>query len=322
MPIDGKIINRILRKAGVSDLLTALVQRLNNDDLQSLLMQVAAERTAKLTLADVRRQFAGSRFLCPSVADPRDLLEFDRLAFATLDDDVEAVELSPLAPQGVCSQLATVDQNNVLTTIRNNEVTADSTNVMSLICADRRAELLGKNPRDKQQVHMACSGRMVRTQFIDKPGFFGHFKIFAQCSAGSDIGNWGFESSALLKQLHFYLRLLENLSEINLTLNDIEVRMTVLAENRRQIITQEILPPLKAHYPQIKFLLDDQRQSGRGYYLDCCFQINGLAPDGSYQFLVDGGFTDWTQKLLNNRKERLLISGLGSERLVLSCRDV
>jgi|GEM_PF-4488011 len=35
-------------------------------------------------------------------------------------------------------------------------------------------------------------------------------------------------------------------------------------------------------------------------------------------FLVDGGFTDWTQKLLSNRKERLLISGLGSERL-LTC---
>ena len=33
-------------------------------------------------------------------------------------------------------------------------------------------------------------------------------------------------------------------------------------------------------------------------------------------FLVDGGFTDWTQQLLSNRKERLLISGMGSERFV------
>jgi len=31
---------------------------------------------------------------------------------------------------------------------------------------------------------------------------------------------------------------------------------------------------------------------------------------------VDGGFTDWTQQLLSNRKERLLISGMGSERFV------
>ncbi len=32
--------------------------------------------------------------------------------------------------------------------------------------------------------------------------------------------------------------------------------------------------------------------------------------------LVDGGFTDWTAKLLSNKKERFLISGLGSERLI------
>jgi hypothetical protein len=30
--------------------------------------------------------------------------------------------------------------------------------------------------------------------------------------------------------------------------------------------------------------------------------------------LVDGGFTTWTQQPLSNRKERLLISGLGIER--------
>jgi hypothetical protein len=31
--------------------------------------------------------------------------------------------------------------------------------------------------------------------------------------------------------------------------------------------------------------------------------------------LVDGGFTNWTQQLLSNQKERLLISGIGTERL-------
>jgi hypothetical protein len=30
--------------------------------------------------------------------------------------------------------------------------------------------------------------------------------------------------------------------------------------------------------------------------------------------VADGGFTDWTARLMgNNRKERLLISGIGSE---------
>jgi hypothetical protein len=37
---------------------------------------------------------------------------------------------------------------------------------------------------------------------------------------------------------------------------------------------------------------------------------------GTDYFIVDSGFTDWTHQLLSNRKERLLISGMGSERFV------
>ena len=36
--------------------------------------------------------------------------------------------------------------------------------------------------------------------------------------------------------------------------------------------------------------------------------------------LVDGGFTDWTQRLLGDAKERLLISGVGTERLLGASR--
>jgi hypothetical protein len=31
---------------------------------------------------------------------------------------------------------------------------------------------------------------------------------------------------------------------------------------------------------------------------------------------VDGGFTDWTRRLLGSEKERLQIGGLGTERLL------
>ncbi len=32
--------------------------------------------------------------------------------------------------------------------------------------------------------------------------------------------------------------------------------------------------------------------------------------------VLDSGFMDWTRKLSSNRKERLLTSGMGSERFV------
>jgi hypothetical protein len=37
---------------------------------------------------------------------------------------------------------------------------------------------------------------------------------------------------------------------------------------------------------------------------------------GTDYFVGEGGFTDWIQQLLSNRKERLSISGMGSERFV------
>jgi hypothetical protein len=44
--------------------------------------------------------------------------------------------------------------------------------------------------------------------------------------------------------------------------------------------------------------------------------VNALHADGSRSNVSDGGFTDWTARLLADAKERLLISGLGSERLL------
>ena len=60
---------------------------------------------------------------------------------------------------------------------------------------------------------------------------------------------------------------------------------------------------------------DQDRQTGRGYYADVCFCIHARDRSGADYLLVDGGLTTWTQQLLSNRKERLLTSGIGSERL-------
>ena len=42
-------------------------------------------------------------------------------------------------------------------------------------------------------------------------------------------------------------------------------------------------------------------------------RISPAAPDGVRYPIVDGGLTDWTARLLQDKKERLLTSGIGSE---------
>jgi hypothetical protein len=67
--------------------------------------------------------------------------------------------------------------------------------------------------------------------------------------------------------------------------------------------------------------MDPNRATGRGYYVGARFHIYATNAAGTEFELVDGGFTTWTQQLLNNRKERLLISGLGVERFCAQFRS-
>jgi hypothetical protein len=45
------------------------------------------------------------------------------------------------------------------------------------------------------------------------------------------------------------------------------------------------------------------------------FQIYARDMQGTEYMLGDGGFTDWTLQLLSDRHERLLTSGIATERI-------
>jgi hypothetical protein len=84
---------------------------------------------------------------------------------------------------------------------------------------------------------------------------------------------------------------------------------------RNEALETQLLSPIRSEFENIDCAIDDQRTRGRGYYLNLCFLIHATASSGQRLELVDGGSVDWTQKYLSNAKERLVISGLGSERL-------
>ena len=55
--------------------------------------------------------------------------------------------------------------------------------------------------------------------------------------------------------------------------------------------------------------------AGRGYYERACFKLYATNEAGDELELADDGDTAWTRTLLGDVKERLVISGLGVERL-------
>jgi len=78
-------------------------------------------------------------------------------------------------------------------------------------------------------------------------------------------------------------------------------------------IEKGVLTPLRANNPGIRFCFDFNRKSGLGYYPNLCFHIFATNLEGKVVQVADGGAVDWSAKLLGNKKEAMVISGIGSE---------
>lgn len=279
--MDERILRRIDREAGVEDLAGAL-QRLAPTDLQSLLLEVHRRRVSRLTPRAVLEQYERSRFVRPAASPPGLLLELDRRALELLPAGYEAVELAPVAPLGVSAVLGALSQDWAVATVRNTEVVSDSTSVLALEAALRR-----RHDRTVP-VKLMASHRLLRGQ--DYAGAAPqHFRVLALVAAGRGDA---FMVESLVEQLGFYAALV----------GDARVALTPLGSDLADRVRERLDGTVE---------LDTSRRSGRGYYTGLCFKIYR----GEVE-IADGGLTGWTESLLGDRKERLLISGLGSERAV------
>jgi hypothetical protein len=313
--VSDRILERILRETGIPDLVETLSERLSPTDLQSLLLAVYQRHVETSTPSQLLERYEQDRFVRPSDIAPQTLVEFDQLVWSTLPDAYTSIELSPVCPLGTTAAIATVSQNKVVSTIRNTEVVADITNVLALECASQRRQILRSDPKGRERVQLCASHRVVRGQVFGGPASFPHFRLLGLCAAGRDEGSFQFETSSLVEQIAFYMRLLQEAARLGYHAYQFRIAITDLEDGQRiQTLEERVLAPLAASYRDARCELDPNRTTGRGYYVGACFHTYATNAVGVEFELVDGGFTTWTQQLLNNRKERLLISGLGVER--------
>lgn len=308
------MIHRIEREAGTPRLRAALVERVPLTDLQSLLLEVYSSRVTGIAASSLLERYSQNRFVAPSGLDPLSMLEFDRLVFRLLPEGFGAVELSPVCPLGTVAAVAKLDQNSVVTTIRNTEVVADATNVLALECAVQRRRLLRADPHSRERVRLAASHRVIRAQPFHGPAQRQHFRLLGLCTAGRDEGSFRFETESLVEQTAFYLRLLTEASQLGYAVDGLRLAFTDLQLGRRRTVLEEVVARLADRFPAVSLDFDPDRVSGRHYYTGVCFNVYGTDQTGTELQLVDGGFASWTQQLLGNAKERLMISGFGTER--------
>ena len=365
------IIRRIVARAGVPTLDNILAETLSPSELQSLSIAVYQRRARQTGVADLMKGASSRPLVRPSGVDARLLNAFDRLAFESASE-FEAVELSPVCPFATSAVLGSIDQNSVLTTIRDADVLGDSTPALALACALRRRAAAD---RGSQLVRFCSSHRVIRLQPFDVPGYTAHFRLFCLVTAGRDTGSDGFEVASLREHVECYLRLFRSLnaegfdlagplveiSDTRMTAARLAstpgareaVRAAVRAHRpdssarllesldvalpsavvdpipeldrlaathglerelfRLAAVKRRVVDDLASRYPEAQFRFNLARLEGLGYYDGLCVRVSPLAPGGDRYPIVDGGFSDWTARLLQDRKERFFATGIGSE---------
>lgn len=314
------VLRRVLGHAGGADLLDVLADRLSGADLTSLLLEVMRRRADRLSPANVLRQYRTDRFVSPATTDVRDVRRVEDAMFGALPDGFDVLTLAPVLPLGAHSALAAVDPRNVIATIRRTEVAADPTNGLALEAAVRRARLLDASPRSTEPVRLATSQRVTRAQLFEGPISFAHFQLLGVVTAGRDTGSHEFEQTHLIEHLRLAV---DGIGAVCAGAGEIKIAITRLDE-----AATEILGAAKDEFAGVAGVQvadAPERESGRAYYRCLCFKVYLRFADSEGALsgpveIGDGGFTDWTAKLLGNRKERLLISGHGLDRLAIMSR--
>jgi len=190
----------------------------------------------------------------------------------------------------------------VVSAVRHTEVVADATNAMALHIADLRKK--GMLP-GREMVRLCTVHRHVRAQEIKGKGFSPHFKIGCMVSAGRDLGDHIWECQALKEQLLALSSLFREVFGIE------RVRFKLLKREDERSLIHRLVEYLGKEGLEVG---RDDTPPPNAYYKGIQFKMIIEAAGREWE-IADGGFVDWTQLLLEDKKERLLIAGFGLDLL-------
>jgi len=296
------IIRSMLAKKAGPEILNVLTEGLSGTDLNSLLLEVFRLRTSALSAPELLNRYQRNRLVKPS----------DLPALETRQAELEVlrlfsgsgftpVDLSPVSILGSCSALGPVNQHKVLSALRGTEVLADSTNAIALHYADlRERKMLGDNT-----ARFSVVQRHVRSQAITGKGFTPHFRVGCLVTCGRDTGSYQFEKTALsehLKAMHTLFTEYYHVDHIGFRLQ----HRAGYPDN----FSAAMHDHLRADLPDFKVTLTGKPGDDNAYYKGLQYKVDIYIKGRPYE-IADGGFVDWTQQLLQNRKERMFSTGFG-----------
>ncbi|MBO9202196.1 MULTISPECIES: hypothetical protein [Niastella] len=303
----GKIGKIIAQRTGNENLINILADELSGTELNSLLLEVFSRRAQQLSAPELLKQYEKNRFVQPAETDFVHLLERSLQTLQCLSrHQFLPVQVSPLSQLGTCSVVATVDQDKVVSALRNCEVLSDATNALAMYISSQKKKQ--KNNAGGNHIKYCTTQRHVRSQPFQLKGFSPHFTIGCLVSSGTDTGNFAFEKQAIVE--HF-LALKEVLTTVFNT-GDVRFRLQQRAGYPDGFIPA-VLAYLHTQVPELE-VTQDKNPGSNNYYKGLQFKAVITLQQRDFE-IADGGLVDWTQQFLNNKKERFFISGFGLELL-------
>jgi hypothetical protein len=302
------IVTKILKRTGHDDLWRTLTEDLRGTELNSILLELMDVSASKLTPPMLLNQYQRNRFVKPSDLPVIELKRMELDLFEIFNRFLfEPIDLSPVSAFGSCSVVATADQKKILSALRGTEVLADATNAIALhVCDIKQRHKM--NPDRETRMRFSAIQRHLRTQQISGKGFTPHFKIACLVTAGVDTGGFGFEKESLCEHLSTMKELYLNYFKADRLSLRFQCRKggysdsITLANAVREFV-------LKKHR-DLSIDIIEHPDKEIDYYKGIQYKIDIEVKGKSYE-IGDGGFVDWTQQLLQNRKERMLSTGIG-----------
>lgn len=307
------ITDKILTRIGQPALIDILTNDLTNSELNSVLLDVFQRKAQQTTAPDLLKSYRGNRFVQPTDIDVLGLRALETTTYETFNRfGFAPVELSPVAPLGSCSVVATADQNKILSANRQTEVMADATNALALHIADLKHSGQWQPPSPTDRLRFSTIHRHLRTQPIpDLPGFRPHFKIACLVTSGKDTGSFQFEKETLVEHMTALTAMLRD----QLPIDGLSFKLMPRKGYPDPAgLIRSLYDHALSQRPDwaVEAVMDAVGENNyyKGLQYKVVIEVKGQSVE-----IGDGGFVDWTQQLLQNKKERLLTTGIGIELL-------
>lgn len=308
--MSSDVTRKLLEKLGSPELLKWLAEGLSGTELNTLLLDVLREKAKATSAPALLKKYQLNRFVKPADLPVLELKKTE-LELLTLfkKHHFEPIELSPVSILGSCSVVALADQHKILSALRGTEVLADATNAMALHVSDLKKRKLWVPGNPAEKLRFGTIQRHVRTQSITAAGFTPHFKIGGFVTSGLDTGSFMFEKESLLEQIQLMYAIYKGYYDVQGLSFRFLCRSGYADPSR---LAREVRDHILLRLPDLDIEIVDKPEKEISYYKGIQYKTDIKWNNNTFE-IADGGFVDWTQQILQNRKERFLIGGIGFE---------